>query len=97
MPKYGADGDVIDISLHTVSVQNWDNTITTIPTYSLVSHGFKNWRGMSESGGRRIKRAINIIMLHYSCKEWHFDEAILTRVKIWKIEIDEISGKMSGY
>ena len=60
MPKYGADGDVIDISLTTVKVQNWDKTITTIPTYALISDYFKNWRGMSESGGRRIKRSINI-------------------------------------
>jgi miniconductance mechanosensitive channel len=62
MPKYGADGDVIDISLTTVKVQNWDKTISTIPTYSLVSETFKNWRGMSESGGRRIKRAVHIDM-----------------------------------
>jgi miniconductance mechanosensitive channel len=58
MPKYGADGDVIDVSLHTVKVQNWDKTISTIPAYQLISESFKNWRGMSESGGRRIKRAI---------------------------------------
>ncbi|MFC1764629.1 mechanosensitive ion channel family protein, partial [Planctomycetota bacterium] len=56
MPKYGADGDVIDIALTTVKVQNWDKTISTIPTYALISDSFKNWRGMSESGGRRIKR-----------------------------------------
>ncbi len=62
MPKYGADGDVIDISLTTIKVQNWDKTISTIPTYSLVTDSFRNWRGMSESGGRRIKRAINIDM-----------------------------------
>jgi miniconductance mechanosensitive channel len=62
MPKYGADGDVIDINLTTVKVQNWDKTITTIPTYALISDSFKNWRGMSESGGRRIKRAIYIDM-----------------------------------
>lgn len=60
MPKAGADGAVIDIGLTTVKVQNWDNTITTIPTYSLVSDAFKNWSGMSRSGGRRIKRSINI-------------------------------------
>ncbi len=60
MPSYGADGDVIDVSLHTVKVQNWDKTITTIPTYALISHSFKNWRGMTESGGRRIKRALYI-------------------------------------
>lgn len=62
MPKYGADGDVIDITLTTVKVQNWDKTITTIPAYSLISDSFKNWRGMAESGGRRIKRSIYIDM-----------------------------------
>lgn len=62
MPKYGADGDVIDITLNTVRVQNWDKTITSIPAYALISDSFKNWRGMKESGGRRIKRAINIDM-----------------------------------
>ena len=60
MPKYGADGDVIEINLHAVLVQNWDRTITTIPTYALVTDSFKNWRGMVQSGGRRIKRAINV-------------------------------------
>ncbi|EFO8779338.1 mechanosensitive ion channel family protein [Salmonella enterica] len=60
MPKYGADGAVIDIGLTTVKVRNWDNTITTIPTWSLVSDSFKNWSGMSASDGRRIKRSINI-------------------------------------
>lgn len=62
MPKYGADGDVIDISLHIVKIQNWDKTISTIPAYALISDAFKNWRGMDESGGRRIKRSINIDM-----------------------------------
>ncbi len=62
MGKSGADGVVTDISLTTVKVQNWDKTITTIPTYSLVSESFVNWRGMEESGGRRIKRSINIDM-----------------------------------
>lgn len=60
MPQLNADGDVIDIALHTVKVQNWDKTITTIPTRKLVSEPFKNWRGMTESGGRRIKRAISL-------------------------------------
>ena len=60
MPKAGADGDVIDVSLTTVKVQNWDKTITTIPTYNLISDSFKNWRGMKESGGRRIKRSLFI-------------------------------------
>ena len=62
MPKYGADGDVIDVTLTSVKVQNWDKTITTIPTYALISDSFKNWRGMQESGGRRIKRSIRIDM-----------------------------------
>ncbi len=63
MPQYGADGDVIDISIHCVRIQNFDKTITTIPPYALVTNSFKNWRGMSESGGRRIKRAM-VIDLH---------------------------------
>jgi miniconductance mechanosensitive channel len=60
MPSQGADGNVIDIMLTTVRVQNWDNTIVNIPAYNLVAQSFINWRGMSDSGGRRIKRAINI-------------------------------------
>jgi miniconductance mechanosensitive channel len=62
MPKYGADGDVVDVALHTIKVQNWDKTITTIPTYKLIDDSFKNWRGMSESGGRRIMRSIFLDM-----------------------------------
>ena len=58
VPQFGADGDVVDVELHTIKVQNWDKTITTIPTHRLISDSFKNWRGMSASGGRRIKRAI---------------------------------------
>lgn len=60
MPKYGADGDVIEVGLTTVKVRNWDKTITTVPTYALVTDAFKNWRGMTEAGGRRIKRAVHI-------------------------------------
>ena len=60
MKKFGADGEVISMSIHSIEVQNWDKTITTIPPYSLVSSSFKNWRGMSESGGRRIKRSLLI-------------------------------------
>ena len=60
IPKYGTDGDVIEISLNTIRVQNWDKTISSVPTYALISDGFKNWRGMSESGGRRIKRSVRI-------------------------------------
>ncbi|VVE04902.1 Miniconductance mechanosensitive channel YbdG [Pandoraea aquatica] len=60
MPQVGADGDVVDIALHTVKVQNWDKTITTIPTWRLISESFRNWRGMQQSGGRRIKRTLCI-------------------------------------
>jgi miniconductance mechanosensitive channel len=60
VPEYGADGDVIDIALHTVKVQNWDKTITTIPTSKIVTTSVKNWRGMTEYGGRRIKRSVSI-------------------------------------
>lgn len=60
MPKYGADGDVVEINLTTVKVKNWDKTITTVPTYSFISDSFKNWRGMQETGARRISRSIFI-------------------------------------
>ena len=60
MPSMNADGDVIDIALHTVKVQNFDKTITTIPTHKLITDSYRNWRGMTEAGGRRIKRAIHI-------------------------------------
>ena len=60
MKQYGADGDVIEINLNSVKIQNFDKTITTIPTYKLISDSFKNWRGMSESDGRRIKRSLLI-------------------------------------
>lgn len=62
MPKYGADGDVIEVTLTTVKVRNWDKTITTVPPYALVNDSFQNWRGMFDIGGRRIKRSINIDM-----------------------------------
>ncbi len=77
MPKYGADGDVIDVTVNTVKVRNWDKTISTIPTYALISDSFKNWRGMSESTGRRIKRSVFIDMssVHFA------DEAMLGRFR----------------
>lgn len=75
MAKAGADGSVIDVSLTTVKVQNWDKTITTIPSYDLISGSFKNWRGMFESGGRRIKRALHIDMQTVRFA----DEAMLAR------------------
>jgi miniconductance mechanosensitive channel len=70
MPSKSTDGTVIDISLNTVKVQNWDKTISTIPTYALVSESFNNWKGMEESGGRRIKRHLNIDMksIHFLSK-----------------------------
>ena len=60
MPQFNADGDVIDVALHTVKIQNWDKTITTIPTHKFIEDSFRNWRGMQDSGGRRIKRAMYI-------------------------------------
>ncbi len=62
VPQANCDGEVVDVALHTVKVQNWDKTISTIPTHKFISESFKNWRGMSESGGRRIKRALRIDM-----------------------------------
>ena len=62
MPKYGADGDVIEVTLTTVKVRNWDKTITTVPPYALVNDSFQNWRGMFDIGGRRVKRSLNIDM-----------------------------------
>ncbi len=62
MPQYGADGDVVDIGLHTIKVQNWDKTIVTIPTNKFLTDSFKNWRSMTQSGGRRIKRSLHIDM-----------------------------------
>jgi miniconductance mechanosensitive channel len=62
MPQFGADGDVVDIALNTVKVQNWDRTITVIPTHKFLEHSFRNWRSMFDGGGRRIKRAIYIDM-----------------------------------
>ena len=71
MPQANADGDVIDIALHTVKIQNWDKTISTIPTHKFISESFKNWQGMSESGGRRVKRVIHLDMnsIHFLSDE----------------------------
>ncbi|MHC4552313.1 MAG: mechanosensitive ion channel family protein [Planctomycetota bacterium] len=89
MPKYGADGDVIDISLTTVKVQNWDKTISTIPAYSLISDSFVNWRGMSESGGRRIKRSVNLDMTSVR----FCDEAMLDKFRKIQYISDYINDK----
>lgn len=89
MPKYNADGDVIDISLNTVKVQNWDKTIATIPTYALVSESFNNWKGMEQSGGRRIKRAINIDMSSVA----FLDDEQIERLRKFYLLNDYISRK----
>ncbi|MBV8044795.1 mechanosensitive ion channel family protein [Pluralibacter sp.] len=88
MPKYGADGAVTDIGLTTVKVRNWDNTITTIPTWSLVSDSFKNWSGMSASGGRRIKRSISIdtTSIHFLDEQ---ERQRLIQAKLLKPYMDE--------
>lgn len=95
MPKYGADGNIIEIALTTVKVQNWDKTITTIPTYALITESFKNWRGMSESGGRRIKRSISLDMNTIQfCTEEMLDrfskiQYISSYIEKKKIEVQE--------
>lgn len=77
MPKYGADGDVIDVGLTTVRIQNWDKTITTVPTHALIQDPVKNWRGMHDSGGRRIKRSIFLDMQTFR----FVDEKLLAKMK----------------
>jgi miniconductance mechanosensitive channel len=96
MPKYGADGDVVDIGLTTVKVRNWDKTITTIPTYALISDSFKNWRGMSESGGRRIKRSINIdtTSIHFLSEQ---DIADLKRAQLLTPYLEGKSQEVASY
>lgn len=89
MPKYGADGDVLEITLHTVKVQNFDKTITTIPTYAMISESFRNWRGMKESGVRRIKRAINIDITSIK----FCNEELLKRLEVVPYLKEYISGK----
>ncbi len=91
MPAYGADGDVIDVTLHTVKIQNWDKTITTIPTHAFITSSFKNWRGMSESNSRRIKRS-----LHVDVTSIRFlDEDEIERFSQFALLRDYIAGKRS--
>ncbi len=90
MPGQGADGDVIDVGLTTVKVQNWDKTITTIPTYALISESFKNWRGMSDSGGRRIKRSVSIDMTSIR----FCDEAMFERFQRIQLLSDYLESKL---
>lgn len=96
MPQFNADGDVIDVALHTVRVQNWDKTITTIPTHRLISDSFRNWRGMSISGGRRIKRALLIDMA--SVRFLKPDEAKrFTRFALLNDYINNKQEELDGY
>ena len=89
VPQFGADGDVVDVELHTIKVQNWDKTITTIPTHRLISDSFKNWRGMSTAGGRRIKRA-----LYLDASSIHFMDADeLQRCKRFRLLDEYLAGK----
>jgi miniconductance mechanosensitive channel len=89
VPQFGADGDVVDVELHTIKVQNWDKTITTIPTHRLISDSFKNWRGMSASGGRRIKRA-----LYLDASSIHFlTQEEIDRCKRFSLLKDYLAGK----
>ena len=96
MDKYGADGDVIEISLATVKVQNFDKTITTIPTYALISDSFKNWSGMEKSGGRRIKRSLVIRQksIRFLTPE---DIEALKKVQLINAYIDQRSGQIDSY
>ncbi len=89
MPQLNADGDVIDIALHTVKVRNWDKTITSIPSWRLISDSYRNWRGMQETGGRRIKRALQI-----DAASVHFlDEAELRRLSSLRLLADYLPTK----
>ncbi|CAN0527620.1 unnamed protein product, partial [Laminaria digitata] len=88
MPQYNADGDVIDIALHRVTIQNWDKTLTAIPTHKFLDEAFTNWRGMTESGGRRIKRSIFLdqTSVHFLSEE---EQQRLAKVHLLKPYIEE--------
>jgi len=90
-PQFGADGDVIDIALHSIKIQNWDKTISIIPTHKLVDSSFKNWRGMTDSGGRRIKRSVNIDL--NSIK--FCDDALIEKLKSITIISEYLNNKLS--
>ena len=96
MEKYGADGNVIEISLATVKVQNFDNTITTIPTYYLISDSFRNWRGMQISGGRRIKRSIllKVSSIHYLTQQ---EVLYLKNVDLIKTYLETMDNEINTY
>ncbi len=96
VPKYGADGSVIEVALHTIKVRNWDNTVTTIPTHKLIEDSFKNWRGMSESGGRRIKRALLIdqMSIRFLNEE---DIAKLEKIHLLKDYLQKKQAELKAY
>lgn len=96
MPQYGTDGDVLEITLNTVKIQNWDKTISTIPTYAFISGSFKNWRGMTDSRGRRIKRSLNIDMTSI---KFCTDEEIADykKIEMLKDYIDSIQSEISTH
>lgn len=90
VPTYDADGEVIDITLHQIKIQNWDKTISVIPTYKLLESSYKNWRGMSDSGGRRIKRAINLDIRSIR----FYDEAKLEKFKRFELVHEYINAEL---
>ena len=90
VPAYNADGEVIDITLHQILIQNWDKTISAVPTYKLLESSYKNWRGMSESGGRRIKRSI-----HLDLQSIRFcDEEMLEKFRHFQLVHDYIESQL---
>lgn len=92
VPTFDADGEVVDITLHQIKIQNWDKTISVVPTYKLLESSYKNWRGMSESGGRRIKRAINIDI--HSIR--FCDERMLEHFKRFELVRDYIENELNN-
>lgn len=96
IPKYGADGTVMELNLTTVKIQNWDKTISSVPTYSLISDSFQNWRGMEESGGRRVKRSINIDMdsVHFVTEE---ELVKLRKIKVLKPHLEKKEKEISEH
>ncbi len=91
VPRYEADGDVTEVALHTIKIQNWDKTISVVPTHDLMESGFKNWRGMQESGGRRIKRALflDIASVRFMDKELRERIGKIDMLKSYFAEIEQ--------
>jgi len=96
MPKYGADGDVTEINLTTVKIENFDKTITTVPTYALISDSFQNWRGMMDSGGRRIKRSILLKVNSIRFLEPNEIEA-LREIRLLRPFLDERTAEIAAH